>query len=506
MTAHCDLRRDGAVRLSMGTAYRQIKLGVFAMRRTKIVATIGPASESPEMLKRMINAGMNVARIGLAHGSLDEHLEKYHRIRKVAAELKAEVGILADLPGPKVRCAPFPEGGAVLVDGTSIRFTAGEPSSSAELISADYDGLVDDIDIGDQLALGDGNIVFSVQGKTTSELQAIVIRGGLAQGRPGLQVPSERLRISTPTPEDFKGADAFIEAGVDMLALSFVRSAHDVRSLGVESSPRGPLVIAKIETKAAVDNLEGIIEVSDAVMVARGDLGIDFPLSELPHLQKHIIRRCVALGRPVITATQMLESMVYAPAPTRAETSDVANAVFDGSSALMLSGESAVGVDPVNAVATMCEIALRADESFDHDGWAEGISAIREGEGSTEFGAVTTDSLTRAACTIAEQVGAQAILCLSKTGYTARSVNRFRPPTRILSFSPDERVTRQLSLSWGTEAAVTQLRTDPWDLINDALSLATSRFGCASGDKVVVISGQSNQTRATDTLRVMRIP
>lgn len=476
------------------------------MRRTKIVATIGPASESPEMLKRMINAGMNVARIGMAHGTLDEHLAKYHRIRKVAAELGVEVGVLADLPGPKVRCASFPEGGAVLVDGSSIRFTTGEAASSAELISADYEGLVENIDIGDQLALGDGNIVFTVQGKTESELQAVVIRGGLAQGRPGLQVPSEKLRISTPTAEDFTFADAFVEVGVDMIALSFVRSAHDIRSLGVEAAPRGPLVIAKIETKAAVDNLEGIIEASGAVMVARGDLGIDFPLSELPHLQKHIIRRCVALGRPVITATQMLESMVYAPAPTRAEASDVANAVFDGSSAVMLSGETAVGIDPVNAVSTMAEIAMRADESFDHDGWAEGISAIREGDDSTEFGAITTDSLTRAACTIAQQVGAKAILCLSKTGYTVRAVNRFRPPTRILAFSPDPRATSQLSLSWGTEAVTTELLTDPWDLINNAIGLASSHFSCASGDKVVVISGQSNRTLATDTLRVMRVP
>lgn len=476
------------------------------MRRTKIVATIGPASESPETLNRLMNAGMDVARIGLAHGTLDEHLAKYRRIREVADSLGKEIGILADLPGPKVRCAAFPDGGSVLVDGASVRFTVGEKASSAEVISADYDGLVKDIDVGDQLALGDGNIVFAVQDKTADELRAVVIRGGLAQGRPGLQVPSERLRIATPTPEDFRMADAFIEAGVDMLAISFVRSAHDVRSLGVEAAPRGPLVVAKVETKAAVDNLDGIIEASGAVMVARGDLGIDFPLSELPHLQKKIIRRCVALGRPVITATQMLESMVYAPAPTRAEASDVANAVFDGSSAVMLSGETAIGIDPVNAVQTMSEIALRADESFDHEDWADGISAIREGDGTTDFGGVVTDSLTLAACNIADQVGAHAILCLSKTGYTVRSVNRFRPPTRILSFSPDARATRQLSLSWGTEAVVTQLRSDPWDLINDAIELARTHFGCAQGDKVVVISGQSNRTRATDTLRVMRIP
>lgn len=476
------------------------------MRRTKIVATIGPASDSPAMLRALIESGMDVARIGLAHGTLDEHLQTYKTIRAIAAEMDREIGILADLPGPKVRCAPFPEGGAPLADGAMVRFTTGETSSSAEVISADYEGLVSDIDVGDQLALGDGNIVFLVQDKTADSLSAMVVRGGVAQGRPGLQVPSERLRISTPTPEDFRLADAFIEAGVDMLAISFVRSAHDIRSLGVEAAPRGPLVVAKVETKAAVDNLEGIIDASGAVMVARGDLGIDFPLSELPHLQKHIIRRCVALGRPVITATQMLESMVHAPAPTRAEASDVANAVFDGSSAVMLSGETAIGVDPVNAVRTMAEITNRADEEFDHDDWAESISSIRETAGDTDFGAVTTDSLTLAACRVADQIGANAILCLSKTGYTVRSVNRFRPATRILSFSPDPRAVRQLSLSWGTESVVTQMRSDAWDVISDALHLSAKRFGLAPGDKVVVISGQSTATRATDTLRVMRVP
>ncbi len=476
------------------------------MRRTKIVATIGPTSSSPAVLRSLIESGMDVARIGLAHGTLDQHLETYRTIRAVASEMDRNLGILADLPGPKVRCAPFPEGGAVLADGAMVRFTSGDSASSAEVISADYAGLVQDIDVGDQLALGDGNIVFLVQDKSLDDLTAMVVRGGLAQGRPGLQVPSERLRISTPTQEDLRCADAFLEAGVDMLAISFVRSAHDVRSLGVEAAPRGPLVVAKIETRAAVENLEGIIDASGAVMVARGDLGIDFPLSELPHLQKHIIRRCVALGRPVITATQMLESMIHAPAPTRAEASDVANAVFDGSSALMLSGETAIGVDPVNAVRTMAEITSRADDEFDHANWAETINDLREQGHDSDFGTVTTDALTLAACRVADQVGAQAILCLSKTGFTVRSVNRFRPITRILSFSPDERAVHQLSLSWGTETALTQMRSDAWDVIEDALALSSTKFGLAPGDKVVVISGQSTATRATDTLRVMRIP
>ena len=288
-----------------------------------------------------------------------------------------------------------------------------------------------------------------------------------------------------------------------MLAVSFVRSAHDIRSLGVEPSPRGPLIVAKIETRAAVENLEGIITASGAVMVARGDLGVDYSISELPHLQKHIIRRCVARGLPVITATQMLESMVYAPTPTRAEASDVANAVFDGTSSVMLSGESAIGVDPVNAVATMAEITRRSDVAFPHEEWASTVSQVRESDGELGAGAITTDAITMAARRIAQEVDARAIVCLSRTGYTVRSVSRFRPIVPIYGFSPDERAVRQLSLSWGTIASKAPERTQPEDMINDALGLLRQISDLAPGDRVVVISGHSTSTRATDTLRVM---
>ena len=472
-------------------------------RRTKIVATIGPASDDPGSLKSLINAGMDVARIGLAHGTLDEHLEKYKRIREAAKALDANVGILADLPGPKVRCAPFPEGGIMFEDGDSVDFVAGEDSSSRTVISTDYEYLVADVEVGDRLALGDGNIAFTVEDKTTDKLKARVIRGARVQGRPGLQVPSDRLRITSPTSEDLRFADAFIQNGVDMLAISFVRSGHDVRSLGVEPAPRGPLVVAKIETEAAVDNLEGIISASGAVMVARGDLGVDYPLSELPHLQKFIIQRCIARGLPVITATQMLESMVYAPTPTRAEASDVANAVFDGSSAVMLSGETAIGVDPTNAVSTMAEICARADLEFPHEDWVANMSAVRESDGDVDAGALTTDSITMAAQRIAFQVGARAILCLSRTGYTVRSVSRFRPQVPIIGFSPDLRAVRQLSLSWGSSAVKTPDRAHAGEMISDALEYAKSLPWMTTGDRVVVISGNSTSTRATDTLRVM---
>ena len=476
------------------------------MRRTKIVATIGPASWDPPILRQMIEAGMNVARIGLAHGDLDQHLDTYRRVREAAADVGRDVGILVDLPGPKIRCATFPEGGVELVEGTEVRITAGTEGSTAEMIEVDIEEVVRDVAVGDRVALGDGAIVMLCEDKSEGELRTRVIHGGLVKGRPGFQVPSGRLTLTAPTKEDLTYVDAFVEHGVDIIAVSFVRAAYDLRAVGVEKFPKGPLLVAKIETEAAVDNLEGIVETAGAVMVARGDLGIEYPLSELPHLQKHIIRRCIARGRPVITATQMLESMVYASMPTRAEATDVANAVFDGSSAVMLSGETAVGVDPVNAVATMAEIALRADNGFDHDRWARTMAELRDGDAQTDPSVIGTDAITMAACNIANQVGAVAIICVSRTGFTSRKVTRFRPEVPILAFSPDQRAVSQLTLSWGTTPLLSPERPTGAEAVADALRMARDKHGLQTGDEVVVISGISNATRKTDTIQLMRIP
>jgi pyruvate kinase len=476
------------------------------MRRTKIVATVGPASWHPEALRDMIAAGMDVARIGLAHGDLDQHLATYHRVRQAAADANTDLGVLVDLPGPKIRCASFAEGGTELADGSLIRVVEGSDSSTNEVIEVDYAEVIQDVVAGDRLALGDGGIVMICESKEADHLMVRMIHGGLVKGRPGFQVPSGRLNLASPTKEDLRLVDAFVEQGTDFIAVSFVRSAYDIRAIGVELPPRGPLLVAKIETRAAVENLEGIVETAGAVMVARGDLGIDYPLSELPHLQKHIIRRCIARGRPVITATQMLESMVHAPMPTRAEASDVANAVFDGSSAVMLSGESAVGVNPVNAVATMAEITARADQEFDHHRWATAVRDVRDDDAITDPSVRGTDALTAAAWEVAEEVGATAIICMSRTGFTSRKVTRFRPSVPILSFSPDERAVRQLSLSWGTTSMLSPERALSTEAVQDALRLAKEEQGLQTGDQVVVISGQSTQTHQTDTLQLMRVP
>ena len=448
---------------------------------------------------------MDVARLGLAHGTLDHHLEVYKRIRQISAELGKHVGIMVDLPGPKVRAGEFPAEGVVWTEGHRVLLTVGDAPSTSDVVHLDYESLVADVQVSDRLAFGDGAVVVEVVDKEPDGLKVAVLHGGTITGRPGIHVPSDRLRTASPTDADLRMLDAFVAAGVDMVALSFVRSAHDVRRAGVEPQPRGPTVVAKIETKAAVDNLEGIIEAAGAVMVARGDLGSEMPIEELPHLQKTIIQKCIAGGRPAITATQMLESMVHAPGPTRAEASDVANAVFDGSSVLMLSGETAIGHDPVLAVRTMARITERADEEFDYEGWGHRITRLRMRATASHAG-VITDALTMSAWRAASQLDAAAIICLTQSGFTVRSIARFRPTSPILGFSPNERTVQQLSLSWGATPIESPPRTTSEDMVSDALLLAREGGYVRSGDIVVVLAGTTTESMATDTLRVTRVP
>jgi pyruvate kinase len=474
-------------------------------RRTKIIATIGPASDSDATLVALVDAGMDVARLGLAHEDLETHLDRYERIRKASVEADRPVGILVDLPGPKVRAGRFPEGGVELVEGERLRIEPGWSESTREVVEVGYERIVTDVEVGDRLQFGDGAVAIEVMDKDERSLTAVICNGGKLQGRPGVHVPSDRLRIASPTPEDLRLLDAFVERGVDMVAVSFVRSAHDIRRVGTEPHPRGPLVVAKIETRAAVQNLEGIIQASGAIMVARGDLGTEMPIAEIPHLQKHIIRTCIALGRPAITATQMLESMVHAGQPTRAEVTDVANAVFDGSSVVMLSGETAIGHDPVLTVRTMADIARRADEEFDYEGWAPHLTDLvhtEEGDSDTRV----TDTMTMAAWRVASEMHADAILCMSRTGFTVRAIARFRPDTKLLGFSPDERTVRQLTMSWGAIPMILEQRGSNEAMVRAAVRGARESGHVRSGDTVVVLAGSDDRSRATDVLRLVRVP
>jgi len=473
-------------------------------RRTKIVATIGPASEDEATLRAMIRAGMDVARLGLAHNTIDEGLERFHRIRKVSEEEGRRVGILVDLPGPKVRAGNFGETGVDVPSGSSIELRVGEAGSSADVIEVDYEFLMRDIQVGDRVTIGDGGAVLEVTDKKADKMLANVVAGSTLRGRPGVHIPSDRLQIPTPTPEDFVALDAFVDAGVDMVAVSFVRSAHDMRRVGTEPHPRGPLLVAKIETRAAVDNLPGIIEASGAVMVARGDLGNECSLEDLPHLQKDIIRQCIAGGRPVITATQMLESMVTSLAPTRAEASDVANAVFDGSSAVMLSGETAVGADPTNVVRTMSRIARRADEEMDYPAWARRLAEMRMTDRSENTS--VTDAMTMAAWRATQELGVQNVLCISGSGFTVRSMARFRPEANILGFSLNEATVQQLTLSWGTTPMLMGKGGTNEEMVAEAMRLAKSAGHIRPGELVGVLAGSDSRAQATNVLRIERVP
>jgi pyruvate kinase len=473
--------------------------------RTKIVATIGPACDDPTVAGAMIDAGLNVARINLSHGDLDLAVARYRMIRTLAAERDVPVGILIDLPGPKVRAGAFPAGGSPLVTGESVAIVVAEGPSTSERITVDYPGVTSDLVAGDRIAFGDGQVVVEVRGPRSDGVQCEVLHGGLLQGRPGVGVPSQRTQLKAPTDQDLHLLEVFVELDADMVALSFVRSADDIRALRLPPHPEGPLVVAKIETRVAVDNLIPIIEASGAVMIARGDLGIDCPLEELPYLQKRIIRTCVEHGRPMITATQMLESMIQSPTPTRAEVSDVANAVLDGTSAVMLSAETAIGHDPASAVRTMARIAARADRAFDSRAWGEGVRGNVEENGRTDVDAIT-DAVTAAAWRAALELEAAAIICWSGSGHTVRAMSRFRPPAALLALSPDPRTVRQLSLSWGAIPIEVADASNEQEATERGLAIARDAGYVQSGDTVVVVSGSAQLgRRISDSLRLLRV-
>ncbi|HRD99881.1 MAG TPA: pyruvate kinase, partial [Ilumatobacteraceae bacterium] len=412
--------------------------------RTKIVATIGPASQAPETLRAMIAAGVDVVRLNLSHGELSEHIERLHAVRAAAADVGRVVAVLADLPGPKVRAASFPDGGVLLRVGNLITLAPGDQRSDGDRIEVDYPTLLADIAPGDRMVIGDGGIVLRVASVDVGEAHAVVESGGLVQGRPGVHLPSERLRLRTPTEHDLTLACAMAEEGVDFLGVSFVRAAADLDAVRAAIATR---LVAKFETTPAINDMEAIVGNADAVMVARGDLGIECSLEDVPHLQKRIIRHCVEIGVPVITATQMLESMIGAPAPTRAEVSDVANAVFDGTDALMLSGETAVGADPVNVVKTMARVAERAEASANYARWSERLGRVQQ-RWAHRVDPITA-AITHACAQAANDAGAEAIVCCTRSGRTAAAMSRFRPPALLIGASPDPATVRAMALTWG---------------------------------------------------------
>jgi pyruvate kinase len=472
--------------------------------RTKIVATIGPASDDPTELKALLAAGVDVARISLAHGDIDEHRTRIARIRAAAAELDRPIGVLADLPGPKIRTAPFPEGGVFLSEGHLVKLAPGTERSTADRIEICYDELIADLRPGDSMALGDGALALAVEEVGTDHLLARVVSAGRVQGRPGAHLPSERIRISTPTEQDLELIDG-VSHLVDLVAVSFVRGPDDMVTVRNAVGSPGPLLVAKIETRAACDRLEEVVAASDAVMVARGDLGTECAIEEVPHLQKQIIRMCVAWGIPVITATQMLESMIHAPMPTRAEASDVANAVLDGTDAVMLSAETAIGHDPALVVRTMARILNRAEAEANYAGWGGRLGSLQRSKQMPESLTVPA-AMAHAAWRVATEVDAAAIVVCTRSGRTARAMARFRPPCPLLGFTPSPEVERQLMVSWGV-----QPRHLGWQGSSDAIVWHavehTVREGVAGpGDKVVVLAGSPEaDSPSSDVLRIVEV-
>jgi len=475
-------------------------------RKTKIVATIGPASDDPETLAGLIEAGVNVFRLGTAHDSIERVLERIATIKEVIAQQDTAVGILVDLAGPKVRAA-FGDEPVQLVAGTEVRIQSGEAQSTSTEIFVNVDNIARNLVIGDRLHMGDGSASLVVTNVTADVAHAEVERAGAMRGRPGVHIPSSRLTQSSPTPEDIKYFDAVYEAGVDMVAVSFVKTGRDMRALGGEAAPRGPLLVAKIETQAAVDNLESILEHSDAVMVARGDLGLECSLAGLPALQKKIIAAAVVAGKPAITATQMLESMTEMAQPTRAEVTDVANAVFDGTSAVMLSGETAVGHDPVLVVQTMAEILEEADANFEHEAWSQRVESNTPSfaHGETDIRKVAF-AMRTAAHRAASALKSQNIVTVTGTGATSRAISRFRPRAQILAVTPDPRVANQLALSWGVLPTLGTAEGQGTERVLNVLENLRDQGLLVPGELVPVVTGASNSALVSNVIRIENVP
>jgi pyruvate kinase len=475
------------------------------VRRTKIVATLGPATTTDEVLGAMMDAGMDVARLGLAHGTADSHLARIQQVRRVARQRKRIVGVLADLPGPKVRAGEFPDGGVFLAEGAEIEIASGAGPSSTRRILVDEERLDDVCAPGDKIVMGDGTVTLEATAVRSGVITAVVRSGGRLQGSPGVHLPSDRWQPLVPTDEDIELIDA-VARHADWVAVSFIRGPDEMVKVREILGPNGPKLVAKIETRSAVDNLEPILAVSDGVMVARGDLGIDCPIEQVPYLQKQIIAGSVAHGLPVITATQMLESMTVAPTPTRAEASDVANAVYDGTSALMLSGETAIGHDPVQAVATMASIAEHTEVSaFDRDPGGPGRHHPTPVPAHKSPAAVTV-AMTRAAARAAAELDVDAIICCSRQGRTVRAMAALRPDNRIIGASPSERTARQLALSWGVEPLVVGEYRSTDDLVWCVIESTVNQGLIQHGDTVAILAGApSSATNTTDVLRIVDV-
>jgi pyruvate kinase len=471
------------------------------MRRTKIVCTIGPASRDPDVLERLIAAGMDVARLNFSHGSHDSHAEVIRLIRRLAAGAGRPVAILQDLAGPKIRIGALAAGVIQLRPGDPFTLTAREVPGDARQVSLTYKGLPADVAPGDALLLADGALELRVLDVAGPDIHCRVVTGGALSSHKGINLPSRSIRAPILTEKD-KGDLAFgLAQGVDFVALSFVRSAEDIRQARAQLEALGAAVplIAKIEKHEALEDLDAILAEVEGLMVARGDLGVDIPLERVPRAQKRLIETANRAGKPVITATQMLKSMVDAPRPTRAEVTDVANAILDGTDAVMLSEESAAGQYPVDAVQVMDRICRETEGDFPHRLWIRRF--FPQGTGDPP-GAVA-----HAACELATRIGAAAILTCTRSGGTTRKVALYRPAQPVLAATPDEGTWRRLALSWGCVPLRTDYTESLDEMIAAALAAARRAGLLEPGDPVVVTAGHPiHLPGSTNLIRVEHCP
>lgn len=469
------------------------------MRKTKIICTIGPASESEERLRELMLAGMNVARFNFSHGTHEEQQVKYERVLKVRKELGLPVATLLDTKGPEIRLRDFEGGKVELVAGQSFTLTTEELMGTAEKATITYKNLKNDISVGTTILIDDGLIEMTVEEITGPDIVCRVVNGGFVSNHKGVNVPGAIL--SMPYISDVDRNDIIFGAqlGFEFLAASFARTKEDILEVRKILDEQGSdmKIIAKIENMQGIENLEEILSVSDGVMVARGDMGVEVPLEEVPVLQKKMIKMANAQGKHVITATQMLESMIKNPRPTRAETTDIANAIYDGTTAIMLSGESAAGLYPVEAVKTMARIAECAEKDIDY--------RSRMMKDTTAEKRDITTAIAYATCSTAMDLDAAAIITVTLSGFTAGSISRFKPACPIIGCAMDGRVSRQLNLLWGVEPLCLKKEEDTEELFKDAVQEAKKAGYVKQGDVVVItagvplgIAGKTNMIRVVE--------
>jgi len=452
------------------------------MSRTKIVATIGPTSSDPETIRSMIRAGMTVARVNFSHGDHETHTKTVKNLRRIAAEEHKILGILGDLQGPKIRVGNVRAGGINLAINDEVLFTPhrGQPA----MIHLPHPELFRSVAIGARLVIGDGEVEFKVIEKQKDVLRCLVTVAGKLDSRKGINAPHTDMGISSITPKDREDLALICALDLDFVALSFVRHEDDIEELRDLMRMHGNVipVVAKIEKNEAIKRIKKILRSADGIMVARGDLGIEAGAEHVPSLQKRIIKLCNRAGKPVITATQMLQSMVQHPQPTRAEASDVANAILDGTDALMLSGETAAGEYPVEAVAMMEKISHIIEEDFPYTRWRVQRQKML-GKNSA-----VTDAISVSVCGVAEQVDAASIVCSSMSGYTATQISRYRPETPILAVTPLEKTQRRLALTWGVDCLLIPFLNDTDDLV-DAIITAVHTHNIIAGERIVITAG-----------------